>query len=118
MGSVKIAGIDGFENGGLHPDGSTAFTTPSNGIIRVSNVTDSGTNPDLSSNTDSRWIDLGYAAGGYTGSSGTGIGGIGRNHSGIWAKVLTEAAVNAKRDHLLGLKENVIVGHKIPAGTG
>ena len=33
-------------------------------------------------------------------------------------KVLTEAAVNAKRDHLLGLKENVIVGHKIPAGTG
>lgn len=88
---LAIAGIDGFENGGLHPDGSTAFTTPSNGIIRVSNVTDSGTNPDLSSNTDSRWIDLGYAAGGYTGSSGTGIGGIGRNHSGIWAKVLTEA---------------------------
>ena len=33
-------------------------------------------------------------------------------------KVLTEAAVSAKRDHLLGLKENVIVGHKIPAGTG
>ena len=33
-------------------------------------------------------------------------------------KVLTEAAVNAKRDNLLGLKENVIVGHKIPAGTG
>ncbi len=33
-------------------------------------------------------------------------------------KVLTEAAVNAKRDFLLGLKENVIVGHKIPAGTG
>ncbi|MCK5856454.1 MAG: DNA-directed RNA polymerase subunit beta' [Bacteroidales bacterium] len=33
-------------------------------------------------------------------------------------KVLTEAAVNAKRDYLTGLKENVIVGHKIPAGTG
>jgi DNA-directed RNA polymerase subunit beta' len=33
-------------------------------------------------------------------------------------KVLTEAAVNAKRDTLEGLKENVIVGHLIPAGTG
>jgi DNA-directed RNA polymerase subunit beta' len=33
-------------------------------------------------------------------------------------KVLTEAAVQAKRDELLGLKENVIVGHLIPAGTG
>jgi len=33
-------------------------------------------------------------------------------------KVLTEAAVAAKRDNLLGLKENVIVGHLIPAGTG
>jgi DNA-directed RNA polymerase subunit beta' len=33
-------------------------------------------------------------------------------------KVLTEAAVQAKRDDLLGLKENVIVGHLIPAGTG
>jgi DNA-directed RNA polymerase subunit beta' len=33
-------------------------------------------------------------------------------------KVLNEAAVNAKNDHLGGLKENVIVGHKIPAGTG
>jgi DNA-directed RNA polymerase subunit beta' len=33
-------------------------------------------------------------------------------------KVLTEAAVNAKRDNLMGLKENVIVGHLIPAGTG
>jgi len=33
-------------------------------------------------------------------------------------KVLTEAAVNAKRDTLMGLKENVIVGHLIPAGTG
>jgi len=33
-------------------------------------------------------------------------------------KVLNEAAVNAKEDHLKGLKENVIVGHLIPAGTG
>ncbi|MBN1339994.1 MAG: DNA-directed RNA polymerase subunit beta' [Bacteroidales bacterium] len=33
-------------------------------------------------------------------------------------KVLTSAAVNAKLDNLLGLKENVIVGHLIPAGTG
>ncbi len=33
-------------------------------------------------------------------------------------KVLTNAAINAKRDHLMGLKENVIVGHLIPAGTG
>jgi DNA-directed RNA polymerase subunit beta' len=33
-------------------------------------------------------------------------------------KVLTEAAVNGKEDYLLGLKENVIVGHLIPAGTG
>ncbi|TXC81620.1 DNA-directed RNA polymerase subunit beta' [Luteibaculum oceani] len=33
-------------------------------------------------------------------------------------KVLNEAAVNAKEDKLLGLKENVIVGHLIPAGTG
>ncbi|MFP4692090.1 MAG: DNA-directed RNA polymerase subunit beta', partial [Bacteroidales bacterium] len=33
-------------------------------------------------------------------------------------KVLTDAAVNAKTDGLKGLKENVIVGHKIPAGTG
>jgi len=33
-------------------------------------------------------------------------------------KVLNEAAVNGKRDDLLGLKENVIVGHLIPAGTG
>src|SRR5690606_11756124 len=32
-------------------------------------------------------------------------------------KVLNEAAVAAKEDHLLGLKENVIVGHRIPAGT-
>ena len=33
-------------------------------------------------------------------------------------KVLTEAAVNGKVDHLLGLKENVIIGKVIPAGTG
>lgn len=33
-------------------------------------------------------------------------------------KVLTLAAINAKTDELLGLKENVIVGLKIPAGTG
>ena len=33
-------------------------------------------------------------------------------------KVLNQAAVSGKVDHMLGLKENVIVGHKIPAGTG
>ncbi len=33
-------------------------------------------------------------------------------------KVLTNAAIAAKTDYLLGMKENVIVGHKIPAGTG
>ena len=33
-------------------------------------------------------------------------------------KVLNEAAINGKIDSLDGLKENVIVGHKIPAGTG
>ena len=33
-------------------------------------------------------------------------------------KVLNEAAVSAKIDYLEGLKENVIVGHRIPAGTG
>jgi DNA-directed RNA polymerase subunit beta' len=32
--------------------------------------------------------------------------------------VLNEAAVSGKVDALEGLKENVIVGHKIPAGTG
>jgi DNA-directed RNA polymerase subunit beta' len=31
---------------------------------------------------------------------------------------LNEAAVSGKIDTLEGLKENVIVGHKIPAGTG
>ena len=33
-------------------------------------------------------------------------------------KVLNEAAINGKTDRLLGLKENVIVGHLIPSGTG
>ena len=33
-------------------------------------------------------------------------------------RVLTEAAVQGKVDHLHGLKENVIVGRLIPAGTG
>ena len=33
-------------------------------------------------------------------------------------KVLTEAAIRGKRDPLLGLKENVIIGKLIPAGTG
>jgi DNA-directed RNA polymerase subunit beta' len=33
-------------------------------------------------------------------------------------KVLTQAAINAREDELAGLKENVIVGHLIPAGTG
>jgi DNA-directed RNA polymerase subunit beta' len=33
-------------------------------------------------------------------------------------KVLSEASIRGKQDSLLGLKENVIVGHLIPAGTG
>jgi DNA-directed RNA polymerase subunit beta' len=33
-------------------------------------------------------------------------------------RVLTEAAASGKKDYLLGLKENVIMGHLIPAGTG
>ncbi len=33
-------------------------------------------------------------------------------------RVLTEAAVTGKRDYLRGLKENVVVGRLIPAGTG
>ena len=33
-------------------------------------------------------------------------------------KVLNESAVNGRIDNLEGLKENVIVGHRIPAGTG
>ena len=32
--------------------------------------------------------------------------------------MLTEAAVKGKRDPLIGLKENVIIGKLIPAGTG
>ena len=36
-----------------------------------------------------------------------------RNH-----KVLTQASIEAKKDFLRGLKENVVVGHKVPAGTG
>ena len=33
-------------------------------------------------------------------------------------KVLTEAAIKGKVDHLEGLKENVIIGKLIPAGSG
>ena len=33
-------------------------------------------------------------------------------------RILTEAALSGKRDYLRGLKENVIIGHLIPAGTG
>jgi len=33
-------------------------------------------------------------------------------------KVLTEAALASKTDHLIGLKENIILGHLVPAGTG
>ncbi len=33
-------------------------------------------------------------------------------------KVLNEAAINGKSDYLMGMKENVICGHLIPAGTG
>ena len=33
-------------------------------------------------------------------------------------RVLTDAAIRGKEDHLLGLKENVIIGKIIPAGTG
>jgi len=33
-------------------------------------------------------------------------------------KVLSEASIRGKRDELKGLKENIIVGHPIPAGTG
>jgi DNA-directed RNA polymerase subunit beta' len=34
------------------------------------------------------------------------------------ARVLTEAAIKSKTDHLVGLKENIIIGKLIPAGTG
>jgi DNA-directed RNA polymerase subunit beta' len=33
-------------------------------------------------------------------------------------RVLTEASIKGKRDPLLGLKENVIIGKLVPAGTG
>ena len=33
-------------------------------------------------------------------------------------RILTDAAVHGKVDHLTGLKENVIIGKLIPAGTG
>jgi DNA-directed RNA polymerase subunit beta' len=33
-------------------------------------------------------------------------------------RVLTNAAIEGSVDHLRGLKENVIIGHQIPAGTG
>jgi DNA-directed RNA polymerase subunit beta' len=33
-------------------------------------------------------------------------------------RVLTDAAVRGARDNLTGLKENIIIGHLIPAGTG
>ncbi|MBR6323232.1 MAG: hypothetical protein IKR59_10200, partial [Lachnospiraceae bacterium] len=33
-------------------------------------------------------------------------------------KVLTDAAINGRIDHLIGLKENVLIGKLIPAGTG
>jgi DNA-directed RNA polymerase subunit beta' len=33
-------------------------------------------------------------------------------------RVLTDAAVHGARDDLRGLKENIIIGHQIPAGTG
>jgi DNA-directed RNA polymerase subunit beta' len=33
-------------------------------------------------------------------------------------RVLTDAAIKGKRDELLGLKENVIIGKLVPAGTG
>jgi DNA-directed RNA polymerase subunit beta' len=33
-------------------------------------------------------------------------------------RVLTDAAIRGARDDLIGLKENIIIGHLIPAGTG
>ena len=48
-----------------------------------------------------------------------------RLDSFLWAasfqettRVLTDAAIKGKRDYLLGLKENVIIGKLVPAGTG
>jgi len=34
------------------------------------------------------------------------------------ARVLIDAAIRGRKDHLRGLKENVIIGRLIPAGTG
>ena len=34
------------------------------------------------------------------------------------SRVLTDAAIKGKVDHLMGLKENIIIGKLIPAGTG
>jgi DNA-directed RNA polymerase subunit beta' len=65
--------------------------------------------------------------------SGNGRAGAAGHHQGVAAdpqsfisaasfqettRVLTEASVQGKRDKLVGLKENVIVGRLIPAGTG
>ena len=36
----------------------------------------------------------------------------------IAVRVLTDAAIRGAKDNLLGLKENIIIGHLIPAGTG
>lgn len=33
-------------------------------------------------------------------------------------KILTDASIKGKKDHLLGLKENVLIGKLLPAGTG
>ncbi|CAM9103856.1 DNA-directed RNA polymerase subunit beta' [Mycoplasma marinum] len=34
------------------------------------------------------------------------------------AKILVHSSISGKKDHLIGLKENIILGHRIPAGTG
>ena len=41
-----------------------------------------------------------------------------QQHHSKTTRVLTDAAIKGKRDDLLGLKENVIIGKLIPAGTG
>ena len=41
-----------------------------------------------------------------------------RAQSVTWIGFLTEAAIKGKTDDLIGLKENVIIGKLIPAGTG
>jgi DNA-directed RNA polymerase subunit beta' len=33
-------------------------------------------------------------------------------------RILTDAAIRGAKDDLIGLKENIIIGHLIPAGTG